>query len=129
QLQVREVDELVGAAEVRVEAVDLVQHLLRLGTLGRDRGGRTRVRGDADETRRKRSDEHVRRRTPSQALEGPERSDVVDAPVGPVQHEWRRLATCEDGGNRRVHPDGIWSNLPSLGWETSIGAVVRSRGV
>jgi hypothetical protein len=26
----------------------------------------------------------------------------VDAPVGPVQHEGRRLATCEDSGNREV---------------------------
>ena len=35
---------------------------------------------------------------------------MVDAPVGPVQHECGRLATCEDSGNRKVDPR-IYSNL------------------
>ena len=100
QLQVGEVDELVRAAEVRVQAVDLVQDLLRLGPLGVDRARRARERGDGDQARRERSEQHERRRTPSQAPQRPQWPDVVDAPVGPVQHEGRRLATSADGGNR-----------------------------
>jgi hypothetical protein len=94
--EIREVQKLVGTAEARIEPVHLVQHLLRLGALGGDRRGRARKGGRCAE-RRKRSDQHVRRRTTYSTNQRPQETNVMDAPVGPVQHECGRLAMCEDG--------------------------------
>src|SRR5262249_9961505 len=80
---------------------------------GRDRVARARDRGHGEQTRRKRCDRDVRRRTSSQAPQCPQQTDVVDAPVGPVQHEGRRLATYEDGSNGNLR-DSISRKLPEI---------------
>ena len=59
ELEVREVEPLVRAAEAGVQLADLGEHPLRLGLLGRDRA-RGRERRDCDEESRKNPEKHVR---------------------------------------------------------------------
>ena len=59
-------------------------------------GGRGCERGDGDRSSRKRSEQHVRRRTSSRDAKRSSRAHGTGAPVGPGSHESGRLAICSD---------------------------------
>ncbi len=99
KLQVREVDELVGAAEARVQIVDLTDDLLCLGLRGGDRrGGRSRGLGGREESCNE-QEQHVRRKPPPRGKRCLRDLRGSAHRVGPARHEGRTLAIWADTSN------------------------------
>ncbi len=90
ELQVREVQPLVGGTEARIEAAELAEHLSRLGLLGRDRGRRSRESRDCGEESRQDPEEHVPHLSTSLSDDAPQ---VADGP----RH--RRGVRCGKSGD------------------------------